>query len=92
MFKLIKEKHSKYPNSMSSSKVLFKTKKLKINIQEFYNPHYLEFSIWKRSGEFGFLALKKWKKLPLTIKDRKRVKAIKCMGNIDVIRKERSNQ
>ena len=91
MFKLIKTKHSTYPDLMSASITIFKGKNFKIRVQEFYKPHYIEFSKWIRSDEHGFLALKKWKKFPLSFKHRKEIKEIKCIGNIYFINKRRRN-
>ena len=62
--KLIKP-HKDFGNIMSIYKTIFKTHNYKLQVQEYYDPHYLEFYIWKRSPEYGLYTLIRWKKIPL---------------------------
>ena len=54
--KLIKP-HNVYPQFASVYKTIFKTSRLKIVVQEFYIPHWLEFSVWKSGQKLGFYIL-----------------------------------
>lgn len=57
--------HRDFGNIMSVYKTIFKTRRYKIQVQEYYNPHYLEFYLWKKDDAYGMYTLKRWKKIPL---------------------------
>jgi len=71
--------HRDFGNVMSVYKTIFKTRKYKLQVQEFYDPHYLEFYIWKRDAEYGLYTLKRWKKIPLN----KYARLVIKLGKID---------
>lgn len=62
--RLIKS-HKFFPDIMSIPKVIFRLPRLKLQVQEYYNPHWIEFTIWKHEKDTGLYVLIKWKKLPL---------------------------
>ena len=76
--KLLKP-HKWYVNVMSESKVLFKFKTFQLTIQEYYDPHWLEFMYWKKDGRLGSYVLKRWKKIPLN----KYARLILKLGKLD---------
>lgn len=57
--------HRSYPDVMSINKVILRLPSFQITVQEFIDPHWLEFMYWKKDKEFGLYTLKKWKKIPL---------------------------
>ena len=65
--KLIKP-HNVYPQFASMYKTILKTSRLKIVVQEFYTPHWLEFSIWKSGQKLGFYILDNVIRIPLNLK------------------------
>ena len=50
---------------MSVYKTIIKLGKFKIMVQEYYNPHWLEFTMWSKEYDTGFYVLKRWFKVPL---------------------------
>ena len=65
--KLIKSKHSLYPETMSASKTIFKTKNVHYTVQEYYGSlHYISLDKWVRNEEDLFV-LKKWRHIPLNM-------------------------
>lgn len=63
--------HREYPEIMSVYKTIINTKRIKIKLQEFYDPHWLEFSYWVRGKDDGFYILRGWRKIPLNWKTAK---------------------
>ena len=58
-------KQNKRYKFMSYTKVLFKTSHFKLDVREFYTPHYLDFNLWvRRRHEISFTCVY-WFKLPL---------------------------
>lgn len=59
--------HKNYKDIMSYYKTIFKSKHIKVMVQEFYKPHFLELLIWIRGKSDGFYMLKGFKTIPLNI-------------------------
>jgi len=57
--------HNDYGNIMSVYKTILRTKNFKIMVQEYYEPHFLEFTKWEKEYSTGMYILRSWKKLPL---------------------------
>ena len=72
--------HKWYTTVMSESKVIFKLSKFKLTVQEFYDPHWLEFMYWKQDSDVGSYILKRWKKIPLNRRARLIIKISRLDG------------
>lgn len=86
--RLIFKKHSAHPSIMSADITLFKSKLHHITLQEYYDPHYIEFKLWVRDNVSTLFVLKKWYKVPLSREARQILKQIKSPGNINAIAKK----
>ena len=75
--------HKWYSSVMSENVVLIKLSRFQLTVQEFLDPHWLEFMYWKKDKDVGLYILKKWKKIPLNKKARLVIK----IGKLDDERK-----
>lgn len=75
--------HKWYSSVMSENVVLIKLPRFQLTVQEFLDPHWLEFMYWKKDKDVGSYILKKWKKIPLNKKARLVIK----IGKLDDERK-----
>ena len=57
--------HKWYGNIMSENITLIRIFNFQLTVQEFIDPHWLEFMYWKRDTKVGSYILRKWKKIPL---------------------------
>ena len=71
--------HKWYENVMSENTVLIKLPKFQLTVQEFLDPHWLEFMYWRKDKDVGSYILKRWKKIPLDKKARLVIK----IGKLD---------
>lgn len=71
--------HKWYSSVMSEYVVLIKLPRFQLTVQEFLDPHWLEFMYWKKDKDVGSYILKKWKKIPLNKKARLVIK----IGKLD---------
>lgn len=67
MFKLLRP-HKYYPECMSDHVVIFRNKKFMIDVQEFYDPHIIQFNKWIREKGEDLYCLKRWLKIPLSFR------------------------
>ena len=87
MFKLFKP--SNQYQFRSEAKVLFKTKRVKIELTEYYDPHYLEIYIWKRKRDLdAMFILKNWHKIPLSKHSRVLFKLSKLDNKVGKLTKQ----
>lgn len=71
--------HKWYSSVMSENVVLIKLSRFQLTVQEFLDPHWLEFMYWKKDKDVGSYILKRWKKIPLNKKARLVIK----IGKLD---------
>lgn len=71
--------HNDFSNIMSIYKTLFKSNKCKLMLQEYYNPHFLEFTLWMKEDDTGMYVLKRWYKIALN----KYARAVKKLNKLD---------
>lgn len=64
--KRLLQPHAEYPNTMSINKTILSLPTMKVSLQEFYDPHWIEILIWREDKSTGFFILRKSKIIPLS--------------------------
>ena len=71
--------HKWYSDVMSENVTILKLQNFQLTVQEFVDPHWIEFMYWKKDKDIGSYILKRWKKIPLNKKARLVIK----LGKLD---------